>query len=545
MAAIGFTPLDWWILGGYVVIIAVAGVLATRRHLDRANDYFLAGNQVPVWLVAVSVLSTTQSAATFLGAPDFSYRGDYTYLGSHLGALLGALVVAMVLMPRFYAMRAVTVYQLLEQRYDKRARQAAAGMYLVGRILASGSRLYLAAIAVSMIMFGDIAPMHIVQASFLLLVFGLVFTFIGGLNAIIWSDLVQVVLYVGAALTVLVYLWLLIPASGAEIWQALSKTPEGVDKLRLFDLSLNWQAPFGLLAILTGYALLNVGNFGLDQDTTQRLLACRNSGEAIRAMYISVAVTVPVVLVFMAVGSLLYVFYQRPDLMAQGAGTGGVQTSFSGQDITVFMTFILSQMPPGLRGFVTVGVIAAAAVNSGLISMSSVLVQDFYRPWVERRSQRPGQRAEPKPERHYVRAGQLGMVVLGLALFAMSVLCFYWQQYTNTPLLAFVLGVMTFAYSGLLGVYFTAVFTSRGSSASVIAALATGFVAILLQQAYVVDAWGLPASWKSLAFPWQLCIGTAASALVCMLGHTPKKTPAEVVEGSLGQAPATGAAHVR
>ena len=515
---LGFTALDWFILAAYVVVIAVAGVLATRRPVRTANDYFLAGHQMSIWLVAVSVLSTTQSAATFLGAPDSSYRGDYTYLSSNIGALIGALLVARVLMPRFYAMNAVTVYELLERRYDARARQAAAGMYLVGRILASGARLYLAAIAVAMIAFGNIDAASIVQASLMLLVFGLAFTFIGGLNAILWSDLVQVVLYVGAALTVLVFLWLKIPASGPEIWDALARTPEGVDKLRLFDWSLNWSAPFSMAAIVTGYALLSAANFGLDQDTTQRLLACRNARDGNRAMVTAVAVTVPVVLVFMAVGSLLYVFYNRPDLMAAADGTTGVTTRFAGQDITVFMTFILSEMPPGLRGFVCVGVIAAAAVNSGLISMSSVLVQDFYRPWRERR----GPAAAPS-ELHYVRAGQAGMVVLGLALFGMSVLCFYWQRYTAAPLLPFVLGVMTFAYSGLIGVYVTAVFTTRGSTASVMAALVVGFVAILLQQNYIVDALGLPAAWKSLAFPWQLCIGALAATLVCCLGRTPPR----------------------
>ncbi|OYU76177.1 MAG: sodium:solute symporter [Alphaproteobacteria bacterium PA3] len=518
--AVGFTALDWVILGGYVAIIAIAGVLATNSKMAKANDYFLAGNNVPIWLVAISVLSTSQSAATFLGAPDSSYRGDFTYLGSNIGAALGAMIVALVLMPRFYAMQATTVYELLEKRYDRTARLAAAGMYLVGRVLASGSRLYLAAIAVSMIMFGDIAPEHIVQASLLLLVFGLIFTFIGGLNAIIWSDLVQVAIYVTAALTVVVFLLMKIPASGVEIWQGLAHTPEGTNKLRLIDFSLDFSAPFSFWALITGVAILNACNFGLDQDTSQRLLACKDAKQGNQAMFVSVFATIPVVLIFMTIGSLLYVFYQRPDLMIQ-KGSQAVMTKFDGQDITVFMTFILTQMPPGLRGFVTVGVIAAAAVNSGLISMSSVLVQDFYRPWRDKRG--------PKPEAHYVRAGQLGMVVLGLALFAMSILCFYWQQYTDTPLLTFVLSVMTFAYSGLSGVYITAVFTKRGSTASVIAALVAGFVTILLQQAYIVDYFGLPPAWKSLAFPWQLCIGTTVAFLVCQLGQTKKPEPSPSV----------------
>jgi Na+/proline symporter len=112
------------------------------------------------------------------------------------------------------------------------------------------------------------------------------------------------------------------------------------------------------------------------------------------------------------------------------------------------------------------------------------------------------------------------MILLGLVLLAMSILCYYWQRYAETPLLEFALGVMSFAYSGLLGVYFTVLFTRRGSTSSVIAALATGFVAVLLQQAYVVDLLGLPPMWKGLAFPYQLCLGTAVAFLTCVAGRT-------------------------
>jgi Na+/proline symporter len=359
-----------------------------------------------------------------------------------------------------------------------------------------------------MIVFMDIEPESVLIASALLVVLGLAFTFIGGLRAIIWSDLVQVVLYVGAALTVLWILWTSIPASSTEIFRALTMTPAGENKLRLIDLSLDPAAPFSLLATVTGITLLFIASMGLDQDNTQRLLACRDSRDGSRALYASVLATIPVVLLFLAIGSLLYIIYDRPDLMQRAGGAAAGE--FRGEKITIFMHYILTEIPPGVRGFVAVGVLAAAAVNSGLISMSSVLIEDFYRPWVQRRRE--------MPETHFVDAGRVGMVLLGLALLAMSVLCFYWQRYTQAPLLAFALGVMTFAYSGLLGVYFTVLFTRRGSSASVMWALATGFVAIGLQQNYVVDVVGLPASWKSLAFPYQLCIGTAVAFATCILG---------------------------
>jgi len=510
----GFTALDWSIVGAYVALLALAGILSTRRQRD-ASDYFLAGHRVPIWLVAVSVLSTTQSAATFLGAPDYGYRGDYTYLTSYLGPLIAAFLVAKFLIPRFYAERVTTVYELLGNRFDARAMRAAGGMYLIGRIFASGARLYLAAIAVSMIVFTDIQPSSVLLASVALVVLGLAFTFIGGLRSVIWSDLVQVVLYVGAALVVLWFLWSSIPASTGDIVRGLATTPDGGNKLRLIDLSLDLTAPFSLLATVTGITLLFFASMGLDQDITQRFLACKDVREGKRALYASVLASIPVVLLFLAIGSLLYVFYDRPDLMG-GAG-GGAGGEFNGEKITIFMHYILTQIPPGVRGFVAVGVLAAAAVNSGLISMSSVLIQDFYRPWVARRRE--------LPEAHFVRAGRIGMVLLALALLAMSVLCFYWQRYTEAPLLNFALGVMTFAYSGLLGVYFTILFTRRGSTASVIAALATGFIAIALQQNYVVDMLGLPASWKSLAFPFQLCLGTAVAFATCLLGNAQKASP--------------------
>jgi Na+/proline symporter len=503
---IQFTSLDWAIVGGYVALLAAAGLLSTRRQRD-AEDYFLAGHRVPIWLVAISVLSTTQSAATFLGAPDYSFGGDYTYLASYAGPLVAAFLVSRLLIPRFYALGVTTVYELLRHRFDVRAMRAAAGMYLVGRIFASGARLYLAAIAVSMIVFLRVDAGSVLLASLMLVVLGIAFTFLGGLRSIVWSDLVQVVLYTGAAVIVLVLLWTSIPAPADQILAGLARTPEGENKLRLLDASLDLAAPFSLLATFTGIVLLFFASMGLDQDTTQRLLACRDAKEGRRALYVSVLAAVPVVLLFMAIGSLLYVFYERPDLMGRAAG--GVRAEYAGERITVFMHYILTEVPPGVRGLVAVGILAAAAVNSGLISMSSVLIQDFYRPWRERTT-------VELPERHYVLAGRVGMVVLGLALLAMSVLCYHWQRYTQAPLLTFALAVMSFAYSGLLGIYFTALFTRRGSSASVIWALATGFAAILVQQAYVVDALGLPGSWSRLAFPFQLCIGTLVAFLTCV-----------------------------
>ena len=277
-----FTLADWVVLGLYVALLSAAGWLTTRRGM-KSEDYFLVGHHAPTWLVAVSVLSTVQSAATFLGVPDNSYRGNFTYLGGVLAALIAAWIVANVLIPRFYAMRVTTVYELLESRFDAAARRAAGAMYLIGRIFASGARLYLAALAVSMILFLDVSFEHTAIAALILLAFGLVFTFMGGLESVIWSDLVQVVLYVGAALVVAWLLWADLPMSTGEAIAAL----QAKGKLAVIDSTFDLSAPWGLFAVLTGVMLLNLASSGLDQDITQRLLACEDAKHGARSLYFS------------------------------------------------------------------------------------------------------------------------------------------------------------------------------------------------------------------------------------------------------------------
>ena len=509
----GFSTLDWFIVAGYFGLLVALGWVLNRRKAENTQDYFLGGNQMSFWVVAVSVLATSQSAATFLGGPDQGYRGDYSYVASNIGAILAAIFVAKTLVPRFYAMKATTVYELLGVRFGPAAMKSAGGMYLVGRLLASGSRLYMAAIAVAMILFGNIDASSIISAAFIMMVIGFSVTFMGGIRSVLWSDLAQFAVYISAAIIVLYFLWSEIPASAPEIAEGLMNAPDGQNKLRLFNFDMDFSAPFAMISIVTGLVLLNIGNFGLDQDTSQRLLTCSDAKQGKRALFLSVVVAIPVVWLFVSIGQLLHIFYDRPDLMHAGVGAA-VTGEFDGERITIFMHYILNEMPSGLRGLVTVGVIAAAVstLNSGLNSMSSVIVQDFYRPWKKRRAD--------VPATHYVRAGQISMGLVGLSLFATAVLCFYWQRYTDMPLLDFALSVMVFAYSGLLGVYFTVVFTNRGSTASVITALAIGFLVTLLQQSYIIDLLGLPVSWKTLAFSWQLCIGTFIAFLVCAAGHS-------------------------
>jgi solute:Na+ symporter, SSS family len=509
-----FASLDWAVVGFYVIILFVGGIYFTPRKTTDAKDYFLASGQIPAWLAAISVLAAAQSAATFLGAPDSGYRGDYTYLSSNVGALAAAAFVATILIPRYYTLGVTTVYELLDIRFGKIAMRAAGGMFLIGRVLAGGSRVYLGAIAVSMIMFSNVSAQGIIVASLAIVIASFAFTFLGGLKSVIWNDLIQFAIYICSAIAILIFLWSSIPSSNSEILVSLANTPDGKDKLRLFNFSLSLTEPFSMPAIMTGVFLLMVGNFGMDQDTTQRLLACKDAKAGGRSLYMSVLAGIPIIFVFITIGVLLHIFYDRPDLMH--STTSAAAKKFQGQDITIFMHFILTELPPGLRGLATIGIISAAVAttNSALNAMSSVVIEDFYRPWRLKRHQ--------VSEQHFVSAGRIGMAVMGVLMFIMAVLSYYWQKYANMPLLDFVLSIMTFAYAGLLGVYFTAIFTTRGSNTSVVLSLATGFIAILIMQKYFVDLLGLPEVFKSLAFPWQLCLATALSFTICVMGNKSK-----------------------
>jgi SSS family transporter len=498
-----FAALDWAVFIAYFVVLTVTSVLLSRMKVKSTRDYFVGGNSVPMFAVAVSVLATSQSAATFLGGPEYSYTKDLTFIGFYLSAFVAVWFVAKVLIPRFYAIQAVTVYELLEKRYGTAAKKQAGVMFLIGRLFASGARLYIGALAISMILFLDIAPMHVLVSVIVLMLGALAYVYFGGVKSVIFSDIIQAATYIGAGITVLVYLYMALDTDLGTIIHTL----EADDKLRLLDWSMS--GGFGVWALMGGWLLLNIAAYGLDQDMTQRALSCKNTKEAQRSLMMSIYLTIPVALLFLAIGLLLYLFYLHPEL--SGVSTEVVQ-KFNGENITIFMYYILHEMPEGMRGLVTVGAVAAAlsSSNSVLGAMASVAIEDIYKPWKKAKGE--------TEEMHFVRAGRVAVLLFAAALSAMAMLSYYWQQSTELPLLNFALGVMAFAYSGLLGVYGAAIFTKRGSAATVPFALILGFMTVLLLQPYILgDILSEMIGWK-VGFAWQLLLGTLVAFGVMMSG---------------------------
>ncbi len=466
-------------------MLAITSFMLAQGKIKNSRDYFVGSNTMPMLAVAISVLATSQSAATFLGGPEYSYRNDLTFLGFYFSAFLAVLFVAKVLIPRFYAIKAVTVYELLEIRYGESAKRQAGVMFLIGRLFASGARLYIGALAVSMILFSDIAFLHVNYSIAILMLGALAYTYFGGVKSVIFSDIIQAITYIGAGIAVLVYLYMALDYDINTIVSMLSAE----DKLRLIDwnLSFSSEGKFNIFGLLTGWLLLNIAAYGLDQDMTQRVLSCKDAKAGQRSLYYSILFTIPVVMLFLAIGLLLYLFYQQQEVVQ----------SFQGENVTIFMYYILNEMPEGLKGLVTVGAVAAAlsSTNSVLGAMSSVAVEDIYRPLKLKKGS--------VSEVHFVKAARIGVLGFAVALSLMAMLSYVVHQGSELPLLSFALGVMAFAYSGLLGVYFSAIFTKRGSEKSVLFALIGGFVTVLVLQPYIFGA--------DIGFAWQIVIGTVVS----------------------------------
>jgi len=538
-----FTTIDWLVLVAYAIVLLVTGWWFNRKAASDTGEYFLGGRRMPVWAVAVSVIATSLSAATFVGGPQQAYAGNLTYLASNIGMIGAALLVAWLLIPRMYRDNVATPYGLLERRFGWAGRRAAATAFLLGRVMASGARVFIVGIPAALIMYGEpaitdanpeglIPEWQIVVAILAITVTGIAYTLAGGVRSVIWTDVIQMTVFL---IAIAGAIWLLIdriPVGPVELFETLRDTraPSGTSKLTLIDTSLNLQANYTLLACCIAFVLMGVASYGLDQDMVQRMLTCKTAMRGAWSVISATLIAVPVVGLFMLVGLLLYVFYQRPDVM--GAAAPGYEVFDSSR---IFLSFILRELPPGLSGLMIAGLFAAglSSLNSGLNSMSSTVVNDFYRHLVPEKS-----------DRHYLLVGRIGVLAWGFVLGGFACLCVYWQQSGEQTLIDFALGVMTFAYAGLLGVFFTAVLTKRGNAISAVAALIVGFLAVLAMnqpawsllidtQQVVIraetsdDARSDVLAWLwSLGFAWKLTFAAALAFIVCVIGPASPTSPA-------------------
>lgn len=509
-----FTGIDWCVLGGYLALVSLVGFLASRKA-GGTEGYFLAGRTMPAWAVAMSMVATTLSVATFTGAPQESFKGNLTYLSLSLGGFVAAFIVAGVFLPRLYRAGTITIYGYIDQRFGATAKTAMSMMFLFGRLLASGARLFIAGIPVCLLLFGEASPSSVLLIFAILLIgaIGTAYTVSGGIRAVIWTDTMQVILVVGAAVASIALLLHRIPLPLEGILAALNDPaagPGGHGKLRVIETA--FEAPYSVWAAVIGNAVFMVAAYGCDHDLAQRLLTAKSPARGAVSLIASQALSMGVVCLFLVLGLLLFIFYRRPDLMGAAAPGDVIAASHE-----VYPQFLLNHMPIGLAGLAMAGMFAAAqgSLDSAINAMASSAVADLYLPLRRRLGHAVDERADSA-------APRLAVILVGAALIGFAIAASMLFDPKESTLIQFALGVMSFAYSGMLGVFLTALFTRRrGSTASILAALATGVAVTALLQKGVLAWWSsaLLGAPLRIGFLWWIPIGATASCLVCLIGR--------------------------
>lgn len=486
---------------------------------------------MPAWAVAVSIVATSMSAASFIGVPELSYKGDLTYLATNIGLIIASIIIAVVFIPVFYRTRVQTVYELLGTRFGPSAATASSIAFLIGRTMASGARIYIGAIPASIALFGldhGLDPGNLLISIAILATIGISYTLVGGVSSVIWTDVVQMGVLVGACVVAIFLIASHIDAPLADVLGAFRQPDplvQGGSKLNLLDPAIgkdgfDFSSQFTLPACIIGFTLLGIGSYGTDHDLVQRMLTCRSVKRGAWSVIAGILLYAPSIALFLVVGLLLWVFYNRPDL-TDVAVVAPIDSR------RVFLTFIMDVMPTGVTGLMMAGLFAAglSSLNSAINAMSASFVNDVYKRFKPNRS-----------EKHYLKVGRAGVVGWGIVLACFAAFCVYWQQQDGefneqSGLLTFALSVMTFAYAGLIAVFMTALLTRRGTSGSAIAALTVGFLIVLSLQPMLwvvfVDLEGMQSAANhpnastpllltvlNIAFVWKLAVATLVAFVI-------------------------------
>ncbi|MEM9414762.1 MAG: sodium:solute symporter [Planctomycetota bacterium] len=513
-----FTWIDWGVVGAYLFVVLAIGYAASRKQEDE-GQFFLAGRRIPVWAATLSLVATSLSAATYIGAPEISFKGDLSYLILNIGGLLAVAVVALLFLPALYRANTTTIYGYLGQRISPGSATAAGVAFLVGRLLASGARLFMAGIAFCLILFGETTVENLIYSILVLGVVGTAYTCMGGIRAVIWTDTLQVVFVVGAAVVSIILLLKMIPLSVPEIVGVLQEAgPEKTSKLTVVKTGIDpetgrydWAATTTLFAAFA-VTFTSIGAYGTDHDLVQRTMTTRSAWKASLSLVLSQLVAVPVVVLFLIIGLLLSIYYGMPEVMGANAPAAIEDTR------KVYPHFLVTEMPPVLAGLAMAGMFAAAmsSFDSAVNAMASSAVADVFRARQEAAGDAGGGASSS------IR-GRFAVAAMGAVLIIFAIGAAVAQQGGGQSLIDFALGVMSFAYAGLVGVFLTARLTNRGSTPSVIAALVAGAVVVLLQQSYILgpisEAVRGEGNAVAIGWPWWMVSGTAVSFAVCVIGR--------------------------
>ncbi len=466
--ALGLNRLDLVIIAAYLAGITLFG-LRFRKKQRTMRDYFLADRDIPWWAISLSIVAAETSTLTIISIPGLAYDSNLTFLQVVMGYVIGRVIISFVLLPQYFRGDLYTAYQLIERRFGPTLRGVTAGLFLLTRAAAEGVRVYAVSIVVSIALgTGEITSIAIIT------LLTLIYTFEGGLAAVIWTDVVQTFIYIGGTLVGLFTILHLIPGG----WDSAQAIAGGLHKFQVFDLSFGSLAkPYTIWAGIIGGAFLTTASHGTDQLIVQRLLAARNQRQSVLALLSSGVAILFQFGLFLFVGVMLFAYYQVPS------------SSFGRAD-RIYPTFIVSRMPHGISGLLIAAILAAAMSNlsAALNSLSSSSMMDFYLRF----------RPEMSDARR-LRLARGATIVWALVLFGLAVLALH----RVGRVVEVGLQIASIAYGALLGVFLLGVLTKRANQNGAIAGMICG----LATELYI---WRM----TQVAFTWWVAIGTCVTFIV-------------------------------
>ena len=526
--------LDAIVILGYFALIIGIG-LSQRSKSGSMEGFTLGDRQIAWWAVLASILAAEISAGTFFGAPGEGYAlRNYTYIQLMAGYLLARVVVSAVFIPAYYRHGVVSVYEFLEARFGPKTRRRASAVFLVTRLLASGSRLWVPTVLLvlgwKVFVNPAISPMHefwlYAAALVVITVLTSIYTALGGIRAVIWTDVIQVVILFSALGFAL---WHLLEHTGG--WSALNAA---ILKPALIDWghpdpaypgAWGWikgilETEYTLWTAFLGSTFVTLATHGTDQDMVQRMLTAKNKRQSGLATILSGIADIPVNLMVLSIGILLFVFYQQhPEILLPKNAKGAPDSS------QVFPFFILTSMPAGLRGLVVAGVLATAmgSLSTALNSLATSYVRDFHFRWF----------GEPDTEKGKVRVLRFGTVLFAILLISVA-LGTAWVKAHNPSLriIPIILGVFGYTYGSLLGVFMVGLFTNtRGNDFGNGLAMLAGFIVVgylsgldkgLMASLGIQGGLARPDWMVEIEFPWRILFGTIVTFAIAMGFKTPE-----------------------
>jgi len=467
--------LDWATIALYLIAITWFGA-RFRKSQRSLKDYFLGGHSAPWWAIALSIVSAETSTLTVIGTPVLSFNGNFQFLQLILGYLVARIVISVLFLPQYFKGEMFTAYELMRRRFGERIRKLTAGTFLVLRALAEGVRVFAVSIVISTILgTGEVVSI------FAIVCLTLFYTFEGGMTAVIWTDVVQMFLYVAGAILSFFVILHQIPGG----WAHVSQVAHAAHKFQVFDFRFSWTAEFfsrnySFWAGLIGGCFLTTASHGTEQLLVQRLLAAKNENQSRAALFSSWVVIFFQFGLFLFIGLLLFVHYSD------------VHSTAPKPAESLYPSFVWNNLPVGLAGLVIAAILAAGMSNlsAALNALASTTVMDFYKPIAARRN--PNQ-----SEAHYLGMAKRATVGWAAILFLIGLIARHWGSVLEAGLT-----IASILYGSLLGVFLLGLLTERVQEKSAMAAMIVGLLLMIAVK-----------QWTHIAFTWYVLIGTTATFL--------------------------------